>query len=86
MTVENIGPMGRTTVPNDARDPLRLEPGDGLKFIVHGDGTAVMVPAKLTLTDLKGCLPPPKRALDSKELDAAVGAALIERACQIGKS
>jgi len=58
MTVATIAFRGRTTVPEDLRDRLRLEPGDRVEFIVQGNGTAVMVSAKLTLADHKGYLPP----------------------------
>lgn len=86
MTFATMGPKGQRTIPKDVRDRLRLESGDRVEFIVQGNGTAVMVPATLTLADLKGCLPPPKRALSLGELDATAGATVVERASQRRRS
>jgi AbrB family looped-hinge helix DNA binding protein len=80
VTVATITSKGQTTIPKDIRDRLRLEPGDRVEFIAQNDGTALIVPAKLTLADLRGCLPPPKRPLSLGELDAAVGEAVVARA------
>jgi AbrB family looped-hinge helix DNA binding protein len=76
MSRATITAKGQTTIPKDVRYKLHLEPGDRVEFMVQDDGTALMVPAKLTLSDLKGCLPPPAKALTLEELDEAVGRAV----------
>ncbi len=79
MTTATITSKGQTTIPKDVRDRLALRPGDRVEFVVRDDGTALVVPAKSRLSDLKGCLPPPERALTLEQLDDAVGAAVIAR-------
>ena len=50
-----------------------------MEFVVRDDGTALMVPAKSRLAELKGCLPPPERPLTLEQLDDAVGEAAVAR-------
>jgi antitoxin PrlF len=80
MTAATITSKGQTTIPKDVRDRLDLRAGDRVEFVVRDDGTALVVPAKSRLAELKGCLPPPERALTLEQLDDAVGEAVVERA------
>jgi len=43
------------TIPKAIRDHLRLKPGDRVKFFLHPDGSAVMLPM-LPATELRGIL------------------------------
>ena len=79
MTAATITSKGQTTIPKDVRDRLDLRPGDRVEFVVRDDGTALVIPVKSRLADLKGCLPPPERALTLEQLDDAVGEAVVAR-------
>jgi AbrB family looped-hinge helix DNA binding protein len=80
MASATITTKGQTTIPKAVRDRLRLEPGDRVEFVVQEDGTALMIPATLTLAELKASVPPPPRALSLEEMDEAVAAHAAERA------
>jgi AbrB family looped-hinge helix DNA binding protein len=47
---------GQTTIPKEVRDFLKLHPGDRLEFILHEDGTVILRPVTLNISDLKGIL------------------------------
>ncbi len=79
MPLATITSKGQTTIPKYVRNKLNLAPGDRVEFLVQEDGTALMVPAKLTLENLRGCLPPPEKALTLAELDEVVGQAVVGR-------
>ena len=72
---------GRTTIPKDIRDRLRLNPGrHRLEFILQPDGRVLTIPATIDVRDLKGILPKPKRKLSLREIDRSIrGAATAQR-------
>lgn len=72
MAKATITAKGQTTIPKSVREWLRLGPGDRVEFILQDDGTALMVPATLSLAELKASIPPPPRALTLDEMDAVV--------------
>jgi AbrB family looped-hinge helix DNA binding protein len=47
---------GQTTIPKEVRNFLKLRPGDRLEFILHENGTVILKPATLNISDLKGIL------------------------------
>lgn len=63
---------GQITIPKAVRDTLKLHVGDRLEFLVDTDGSVRMVPATRPVTDLKGLLPRPARALSLEEIDAVI--------------
>jgi AbrB family looped-hinge helix DNA binding protein len=75
-----ITAKGQTTIPKSVRERLHLGPGDRVEFILQDDGTALMVPATLTLAELKASIPPPRRALTFDEIDEAARRHAMERA------
>lgn len=80
MATATITSKGQTTIPKSVRDRLHLEPGDRVEFVVQDDGTALMVPATLTLDQLKAAIPPPPRALTLEDMEDAIRRHAIERA------
>jgi antitoxin PrlF len=46
---------GQATIPKAIRKHLRLKPGDRVKFFLHPDGTAVLLP-KLPASALRGII------------------------------
>jgi len=47
---------GQVTIPKEARDYLKLNPGDTVKFFKHPDGHIVILPT-LSVKVLKGMVP-----------------------------
>lgn len=70
---------GQVTIPVDFRNTLHLSPSDSLKFRQVGDELIITKSRKYTLMDLSGCLPKPKRAYTTEEMDEAMGRALGEK-------
>jgi antitoxin PrlF len=71
MSTATLTSKGQTTIPKDIRDHLRLQPGDRLEFVLSGD-TAILRPATRKITELKGFLPKPAKALSLEAMDAAI--------------
>lgn len=82
MATATITAKGQTTIPKSVRDRLHLGPGDRVEFIIQDDGTALMVPATLSLAELKASIPSPERALSLAEMDEAARRHAAERARQ----
>ena len=72
MAVSTITSKGQTTIPKSVRERLHLKPGDRVEFVARDDGTALIVPATLTLEQLKASMPPPAKALTLEEIGVAV--------------
>lgn len=82
MAVATITAKGQTTIPKSVRDRLHLEPGDRVEFIVRDDGTALMVPATLSLDELKATIPSPPQRLSLEEIEAAIADHAVSRAAR----
>jgi antitoxin PrlF len=67
-----ITAKGQTTIPKSVRDQLHLKPGDRVEFVVRDDGTALMVPATMTLAQLKASISPPAKALTLDEIEDVI--------------
>jgi antitoxin PrlF len=80
MATATITAKGQTTIPKSVRERLHLGPGDRVEFIIQDDGTALMVPATLSLAELKASIPLPARALTLDEMDEAARHHAAERA------
>jgi AbrB family looped-hinge helix DNA binding protein len=68
---------GQATIPKMIREHLGLKPGDRVKFFVHPDGSAVILP-KLPTSDLRGMVSSRHgrpATLDEMDAAIAVGAA-----------
>ncbi len=70
---------GQLTLPKPARDALSLKAGTRLRVEVTADGRITLTPIKVEPLKLYGMLKSPlKRAPTLKEIDAAIGDALLE--------
>ena len=68
---------GQATIPKMIREHLGLKPGDRVKFFVHPDGSAVILP-KLPTSELRGMVSVRRgRAATLDEMDAAVAAGAV---------
>ena len=72
MSTATITSKGQTTIPKAVRDRLRLKTGDKVEFVVREDGTALMVPATVHVSDLEGILEPPKKPVSLEDIDKAI--------------
>lgn len=82
MAAATITAKGQTTIPKSVRDQLHLEPGDRVEFIVRDDGTALMVPATLSLDELKATIPPPPQRLSLEEIEATIADHAVSHAAR----
>jgi AbrB family looped-hinge helix DNA binding protein len=67
-----ITSKGQTTIPKSVRERLNLKPGDRIEFVVQDDGTATIIPATLTLRQLRTLIPHPPRTLTLEEIDQTI--------------
>ena len=67
-----ITSKGQVTVPKKVRDQLHLKAGDRIEFLVDEDGTVRVVPVTAKVTELKGMVPKPGRAISLEEMDEAI--------------
>ena len=63
---------GQATIPKTVREYLHLKPGDRVKFFLHPDGSAVILP-KLPTSALRGIISSRRgRPASLDEMDAAI--------------
>jgi antitoxin PrlF len=72
-----ITSKGQVTIPKAIRDHLRVKPGDRVKFLVHPDGTVVLLP-KIPVTALRGILRWRGSPASLEEMEAAIAAGAAE--------
>ncbi len=59
---------GQVTIPKMIRDHLHLKPGDRIKFLIHPDGSVVILPNR-PISSSKGIVPAYKR---NKSMDRPI--------------
>ena len=74
-----ITSKGQVTVPKKVRDQLHLKAGDKIEFLVDEDGTVRVVPVTAKVTELKGMVPKPRRAVSLEEMDEAIARGAAKR-------
>jgi antitoxin PrlF len=72
-----ITAKGQATIPKAVREHLGLKPGDRVKFLVHPDGSVVLLP-RLPVTALRGMLKP-RRRVTVEQMNEAIAAQAAER-------
>lgn len=80
MAVSTITSKGQTTIPKIVRDRLRLKAGDRVEFLLQEDGTALMVPATVSLATLQDAVPAPRRKLGLAGIEATIRRHAAKRA------
>jgi AbrB family looped-hinge helix DNA binding protein len=70
---------GQVTIPKEIRDRMGIRVGSKIRFSSEDGNRVVMTPASLSIRDLFGILPKPKRAMRLEEMDEAVRKAAVER-------
>ena len=71
MELSTLTSKGQFTIPIDLRRELELHAGDRLNCFVDGD-KLIVVPAKGSLKNLKGCVPKPKNPVSIEDMNTAV--------------
>ena len=71
-TIATLTSKGQTTIPRDIRRHLGLKSGDKIRFIVEDGGRVVVVPATLSVRELRGSLPKPRHPVSVDDMNAAI--------------
>jgi antitoxin PrlF len=74
-----ITAKGQATIPKPIREHLGLKPGDRIKFFIHPNGSAVLLP-KLPVTALRGMLKPRRAPVTIEEMQQAAASGAAEAA------
>ena len=61
MPVAKITSKGQITIPSGIRKLLNLHAGDKISFLADKDGTVTFMPAKKSISELKGIVAKPNR-------------------------
>jgi AbrB family looped-hinge helix DNA binding protein len=69
---------GQVTIPKAVRDELGLREGDRIAFRVLEDGTVIVEPETVELSDLKGVLKPKRRGISLADMEKAIRAEAIK--------
>jgi len=73
MPTTTLTSKGQVTIPVDVRKHLGLETGDRIEFVLNEtSGRYEVVPATQSVTDLKGILRKPKKAVSIDEMNEAI--------------
>ena len=72
MASATITSKGQITIPKDIRSQRGLESGDRIAFSVDDDGFVRFVPVTKDVTELKGIVPKPAKAVSIEDMKAAV--------------
>jgi AbrB family looped-hinge helix DNA binding protein len=56
MPSSTLTSKGQTTIPREVRDHLKLHSGDQIDFIIQTDGSVLVRPATVNVSELKGML------------------------------
>ncbi|MDD4060015.1 MAG: AbrB/MazE/SpoVT family DNA-binding domain-containing protein [Kiritimatiellae bacterium] len=68
-----LSSKGQVTIPSGVRNLLGLRTGDAVDFVLRADNTVELIPAKGSVSALKGIVPKPKRAVSLEEMEQAIG-------------
>ena len=72
MSTTTLTSKGQLTLPKDVRNRLNLHSGDKLEVFPQEDGTILLQPATVDISELYGLLPRPNRTVSLEEMDAAI--------------
>lgn len=79
MHTSTITSKGQTTIPMAVQELLKVKPGDKLQYFVEEDGKVFILPKSLSIKDLRGILPKPKKRVTLNEMDEVVRSKVVER-------
>jgi len=67
-----VAPNGQVTLPKEAREQLDVARGGRLNLTLEKGRRAVVTPASIDISDLKGILPKPRRAATLEEIEEGI--------------
>lgn len=72
MAITTLTSKGQTTIPKEIRFYLGLHAGDKLEFLINEEGSVILTPLTIDVTELKGCLPKPQKKVTLEEMQKAI--------------
>ena len=72
MPSTTVTTKGQVTIPKAVRDELGLKEGDRVAFRVLEDGTVIVEPETIDLSELRGVLKPKKKGVSLADMDEAI--------------
>ena len=72
MTIATLTSKGQITLPKQLRDAMGLIAGDRVDFVASTGGRYLLVPIKSSISNLKGCIAPPKKTVTIEAMQRAV--------------
>ncbi|NOZ53027.1 MAG: AbrB/MazE/SpoVT family DNA-binding domain-containing protein [Gammaproteobacteria bacterium] len=72
MTSARITSKGQVTIPKEVRSRLGVDTGDRIEFVEIETGVFNIVPATAEITDLKGIIQKPQKAVSIDGMKAAI--------------
>ena len=69
---------GQVTIPKAVRDELGLREGDRIAFRLLEDGTVIVEPENVELSDLRGILKPKRKGVSISDMDKAIRAEAVK--------
>lgn len=61
--ISTLTSKGQLTIPINIRKHLQLKTGDKIQFVINAEGKVEIDLIKTSLSDLKGCLPKPRKKM-----------------------
>jgi AbrB family looped-hinge helix DNA binding protein len=72
MPSTTVTTKGQVTIPKAVRDELGLKEGDRVAFRVLEDGTVIVEPETIDLSELRGVFKPKKKGVSIADMDEAI--------------
>jgi len=72
MSTARLTSKGQVTIPAKIRAAMRLKTGSRIKFIETATGEFLIVPAPISILELKGMLRRPGKAVSIDDMDIAI--------------
>lgn len=68
-----LSSKGQITIPSGIRTHLGLRTGDSIDFVLTAENKVEMIPAKRSVSALKGIVPKRTKTVSLEEMETAIG-------------
>jgi len=72
MQITKLTSKGQTTIPKEIRNHLNIHSGDRVVFVIDDDGKVFLFSASCDVSELKGMLPKPRKAVSIEDMNKAI--------------